>query len=226
MTDIFLVKRAGRYFSFLKRAGRHQKGAGRRTLQKRPRQNTVHVTATHNNYFPPATSHSYILQLPPITTTISQSYLPRLLPGYVVKLQLLPAAIQHSCYSYLTRLFLTATSWSYLWVLAATPSSYSLQLLPPATSLQLLPPATPSSYFPPATSLQLLPPATPSSYFPPATSSSYSLQLHPTTISQSYLPLLLPGYVVKLQLLPAAIQHSCYSYLIRLFLTATSWSYF
>ena len=45
MTDIknvllFLVKRAGRHFSFLKRAGRHQKGAGRRSLQKRPRQNT------------------------------------------------------------------------------------------------------------------------------------------------------------------------------------------
>ena len=37
----FLVKRAGRHFGFLKRAGRHQKGAGRRALQKRPRQNTV-----------------------------------------------------------------------------------------------------------------------------------------------------------------------------------------
>ena len=34
------VKRAGRHFSFLKRAGHHQKAAGRRTLQKRPRQNT------------------------------------------------------------------------------------------------------------------------------------------------------------------------------------------
>ena len=34
------VKRAGRHFSFIKRAGRHQKGAGRRALQKRPRQNT------------------------------------------------------------------------------------------------------------------------------------------------------------------------------------------
>ena len=32
---------AGRHFSFLKRAGRHKKGAGRRALQKRPRQNTV-----------------------------------------------------------------------------------------------------------------------------------------------------------------------------------------
>ena len=36
MTDInfFLVKRAGRNFSFLKRAGRHQKEPGRRALQK------------------------------------------------------------------------------------------------------------------------------------------------------------------------------------------------
>ena len=34
-------KRAGRHFSFLKRAGRRQKGAGHRALQKRPRQNTV-----------------------------------------------------------------------------------------------------------------------------------------------------------------------------------------
>ena len=41
MTDInfffFGVKRAGRHFGFLKRAGRHQKGAGRRALEKRPR---------------------------------------------------------------------------------------------------------------------------------------------------------------------------------------------
>ena len=37
---IFLVKKAGRHFGFLKKAGRHQKGAGRRALQKRPRQNT------------------------------------------------------------------------------------------------------------------------------------------------------------------------------------------
>ena len=36
----FLVKRAGRHFSFFKRAGRHEKGAGRRALQKKPRQNT------------------------------------------------------------------------------------------------------------------------------------------------------------------------------------------
>ena len=35
------INKAGRYFSFLKRAGRHQKGAGRRALQKRPRQNTA-----------------------------------------------------------------------------------------------------------------------------------------------------------------------------------------
>ena len=37
----FFVKKAGRHFGFLKKAGRHQKGAGRRALQKRPRQNTV-----------------------------------------------------------------------------------------------------------------------------------------------------------------------------------------
>ena len=38
----FLVKRAGRHFGFFKRAGRHEKGAGRRALQKKPRQNTDH----------------------------------------------------------------------------------------------------------------------------------------------------------------------------------------
>ena len=32
---------AGSHFSFLKRAGHHQKGAGCRALQKRPRQNTA-----------------------------------------------------------------------------------------------------------------------------------------------------------------------------------------
>ena len=36
----FLVKRAGRHFGFFKRAGRHEKRAGRRALQKKPRQNT------------------------------------------------------------------------------------------------------------------------------------------------------------------------------------------
>ena len=36
----FLVKRAGRHLGFFKRAGRHEKGAGRRALQKKPRQNT------------------------------------------------------------------------------------------------------------------------------------------------------------------------------------------
>ena len=36
-----LVKRAGRHFGFFKRAGRHEKGVGRRALQKKPRQNTV-----------------------------------------------------------------------------------------------------------------------------------------------------------------------------------------
>ena len=46
MTDIKknLVKRAGRHFGFFKRAGRHEKGAGRRALQKKPRQNTVRVS--------------------------------------------------------------------------------------------------------------------------------------------------------------------------------------
>ena len=39
--NFFLVKRAGRHFGFFKRAGRHEKGAGRRALQKKPRQNTV-----------------------------------------------------------------------------------------------------------------------------------------------------------------------------------------
>ena len=34
----FLVKKAERHFGFFKKAGRHQKGAGRRALQKRPRQ--------------------------------------------------------------------------------------------------------------------------------------------------------------------------------------------
>ena len=51
MTDMnffffFLVKRAGRHFGFFKRAGRHEKGAGRRALQKKPRQNTVYQTCS------------------------------------------------------------------------------------------------------------------------------------------------------------------------------------
>ena len=45
----FFVKRAGRHFSFLKMAGRHQKGAGRHALQKRPRQNTVNMQFTIND---------------------------------------------------------------------------------------------------------------------------------------------------------------------------------
>ena len=52
MTDIlkkktffFLVKRAGRHFGFFKKAGRHEKGAGRRALQKKPRQNTGQCTS-------------------------------------------------------------------------------------------------------------------------------------------------------------------------------------
>ena len=35
---------AGRHFGFFKRAGRHEKGAGRRALQKKPRQNTAGIT--------------------------------------------------------------------------------------------------------------------------------------------------------------------------------------
>ena len=51
----FLVKKAGRHFGFLKKAGRHEKGAGRRALQKRPRQNTAircryrHLTPRHDS---------------------------------------------------------------------------------------------------------------------------------------------------------------------------------
>ena len=58
MTDIFffkqkkflffLVKRAGRHFGFFKRAGRHEKGAGRRALQKKPRQNTEYRMVKEN----------------------------------------------------------------------------------------------------------------------------------------------------------------------------------
>ena len=43
MFFFFLVKRAGRHFGFFKRARRHEKGAGRRALQKKPRQNTAYV---------------------------------------------------------------------------------------------------------------------------------------------------------------------------------------
>ena len=54
MTDIkffffFLVKRAGRHFGFFKRAGRHEKGAGRRALQKKPRQNTAEEISSHSH---------------------------------------------------------------------------------------------------------------------------------------------------------------------------------
>ena len=44
-----LVKRAGRHFGFFKRAGRHEKGAGRRALQKKPRQNTE-IYVLHYHY--------------------------------------------------------------------------------------------------------------------------------------------------------------------------------
>ena len=37
-------KKASCHFGFLKKAGRHQKGAGGRALQKRPRQNTAIVS--------------------------------------------------------------------------------------------------------------------------------------------------------------------------------------
>ena len=47
----FLVKRAGCHLSFLKMAGRHQKGAGRRALQKRPRQNTDSTLPTASDGF-------------------------------------------------------------------------------------------------------------------------------------------------------------------------------
>ena len=40
------VERAGRHFGFFKRAGRHEKGAGRRALQKKPRQNTENSMTT------------------------------------------------------------------------------------------------------------------------------------------------------------------------------------
>ena len=43
-------KKAGRHFGFLKKARRHQKGAGRRALQKRPRQNTVISHSTTLQY--------------------------------------------------------------------------------------------------------------------------------------------------------------------------------
>ena len=42
-TTTMWVKQAGRHFSFFKKAGRHQKGAGRRALRKRPRQNTAYA---------------------------------------------------------------------------------------------------------------------------------------------------------------------------------------
>ena len=41
-TNIISLFHPNFFFGFLKKAGRHQKGAGRRALQKRPRQNTVY----------------------------------------------------------------------------------------------------------------------------------------------------------------------------------------
>ena len=49
----FFFKKAGRHFGFLKKAGRHQKGAGRRALQKRPRQNTEMAPVEHNHQMAP-----------------------------------------------------------------------------------------------------------------------------------------------------------------------------
>ena len=55
----FLVKRAGRHFGFFKRAGRHEKGAGRRALQKKPRQNTdIHGWFSTSTFV-----RTYILEL-------------------------------------------------------------------------------------------------------------------------------------------------------------------
>ena len=51
-------KNAGRHFGFLKKAGRHQKGAGRRALQKRPWQNTASVSLS-----PPSLPASMFLSL-------------------------------------------------------------------------------------------------------------------------------------------------------------------
>ena len=39
--NIFFFLAAGLHFSFLKKAGHHQKGAGRRALQRRPRQDRL-----------------------------------------------------------------------------------------------------------------------------------------------------------------------------------------
>ena len=47
----FSVRRAGRHFGFFKRAGRHEKGAGHRALQKKPRQNTVLVVTVYSNIY-------------------------------------------------------------------------------------------------------------------------------------------------------------------------------
>ena len=45
--NFFLGKKGRASFRlFFKKAGRHQKGAGRRALQKRPRQNTVYVVVS------------------------------------------------------------------------------------------------------------------------------------------------------------------------------------
>ena len=75
MNNIFffkLVKRAGRHFGFLQRAGRHQKGAGRRALQKRPRQNTVIGSSLKGQYANGLYSHKILNHAIIITMTCTR----------------------------------------------------------------------------------------------------------------------------------------------------------
>ena len=63
----FLVKRAGRHFGFFKRAERHEKGAGRRALQNKHRQNTAVWESFHILNHDPTSSflNSQPIQAPP-----------------------------------------------------------------------------------------------------------------------------------------------------------------
>ena len=45
-----MVEKAGHHFTFLKKAGRQQKWAGRRALQKRPRQDIGTAIVLHPCY--------------------------------------------------------------------------------------------------------------------------------------------------------------------------------